>query len=105
MSHTRRTRSCRVAREAGLQRGLLDIHGQRLDSVRVEPQVLITFEGTCLSSFIRYERMHGKSHNLCILHRHKSGDRFVVKVKPVQIKGVRIIVEHMIETLPDRKVR
>ncbi|KAF8702391.1 hypothetical protein HU200_032766 [Digitaria exilis] len=31
----------------------------------------------------------------------KSGDRFVVKVKPVQIKGVRIVVEHMIETLPD----
>nr|CAB3487870.1 unnamed protein product [Digitaria exilis] len=34
----------------------------------------------------------------------KSGDRFVVKVKPVQIKGVRIVVEHMIETLPDRKL-
>ncbi|RLN39292.1 uncharacterized protein C2845_PM01G32790 [Panicum miliaceum] len=36
-------RSCRVAREARLQRGLLDIHG-RLGSVRVEPQVLRTFE-------------------------------------------------------------
>ncbi|XP_004978173.1 acyl-acyl carrier protein thioesterase ATL4, chloroplastic [Setaria italica] len=34
----------------------------------------------------------------------RSGDRFVVKVKPVQIKGVRMIVEHMIETLPDRKL-
>ncbi|CAL5069280.1 unnamed protein product [Urochloa decumbens] len=34
----------------------------------------------------------------------RSGDRFVVKVKPIQIKGVRIIVEHMIETLPDRKL-
>jgi len=40
------------------------------------------------------------------LHRRRqSGDRFVVKVKPVQIKGGRMIVEHMIETLPDRKVR
>ncbi|RLN16209.1 uncharacterized protein C2845_PM02G02890 [Panicum miliaceum] len=34
----------------------------------------------------------------------RSGNRFVVKVKPVQIKGVRIIVEHMIETLLDRKL-
>ncbi|WVZ55761.1 hypothetical protein U9M48_006383 [Paspalum notatum var. saurae] len=34
----------------------------------------------------------------------RSGDRFVVKVKIVQIKGVRIIVEHRIETLPDRKL-
>nr|CAB3485348.1 unnamed protein product [Digitaria exilis] len=34
----------------------------------------------------------------------RSGDRFVVKVKPVQIKGVRMIVEHKIETLPDRKL-
>ncbi|CAN6235867.1 unnamed protein product [Urochloa humidicola] len=34
----------------------------------------------------------------------RSGDKFVVKVKPVQIKGVRMIVEHMIETLPDRKL-
>ncbi|KAJ1298450.1 hypothetical protein BS78_01G454600 [Paspalum vaginatum] len=34
----------------------------------------------------------------------RSGDRFVVKVKVVQIKGVRIIVEHRIETLPDRKL-
>ncbi|CAN6235866.1 unnamed protein product [Urochloa humidicola] len=34
----------------------------------------------------------------------RSGGRFVVKVKPIQIKGVRIIVEHMIETLPDRKL-
>ncbi|PUZ48342.1 hypothetical protein GQ55_7G238600 [Panicum hallii var. hallii] len=34
----------------------------------------------------------------------RSGDMFVVKVKPVLIKGVRIMVEHMIETLPDRKL-
>ncbi|XP_039818705.1 acyl-acyl carrier protein thioesterase ATL3, chloroplastic-like [Panicum virgatum] len=34
----------------------------------------------------------------------RSGDVFVVKVKPVLIKGVRIIVEHMIETLQDRKL-
>ncbi|CAN6249656.1 unnamed protein product [Urochloa humidicola] len=34
----------------------------------------------------------------------RSGDRFVVKVKPLQIRGVRIIVEHMIEALPDRKL-
>ncbi|CAL5069282.1 unnamed protein product [Urochloa decumbens] len=34
----------------------------------------------------------------------RSGDRFVVRVKPVQIKGVRMIVDHMIETLPGRKL-
>ncbi|KAL5216124.1 hypothetical protein ABZP36_007525 [Zizania latifolia] len=34
----------------------------------------------------------------------KKGDRFVVKLKVVQIKGVRIIVDHLIETLPDRKL-
>uniref|UniRef100_A0ACD5UE95 Uncharacterized protein n=1 Tax=Avena sativa TaxID=4498 RepID=A0ACD5UE95_AVESA len=32
------------------------------------------------------------------------GDRFVIKVKPMQIKGVRIILEHIIETLPDHKL-
>ncbi|KAM0865151.1 hypothetical protein ACQ4PT_043463 [Festuca glaucescens] len=32
------------------------------------------------------------------------GDRFVVKVKPTQIKGVRVIVEHRIETLPDHNL-
>jgi acyl-CoA thioesterase FadM len=42
---------------------------------------------------------------LFIIHYRQSGDRFVVKVKPVQIKGVRMIVEHKIEALPDRKVR
>jgi hypothetical protein len=51
--------------------------------------------------------MQGKSRTsyiyLFVVHR-QSGDRFVVKVKPVQIKGVRMIVEHMIEALPDRKV-
>ena len=50
MIHSRRTRSCRVTPEAGLQRGLLDIHRQRHGSVRVEPQVLRTFEGTRISS-------------------------------------------------------
>ncbi|KAK3144043.1 hypothetical protein QOZ80_4AG0308070 [Eleusine coracana subsp. coracana] len=34
----------------------------------------------------------------------KSGDRFIVKVKPVKITGVRLIVHHIIETLPDRKL-
>ncbi|XP_047063947.1 acyl-acyl carrier protein thioesterase TE3, chloroplastic-like [Lolium rigidum] len=32
------------------------------------------------------------------------GDKFVVKVKPTKIKGVRVIVEHRIETLPDHKL-
>ncbi|CAN6240476.1 unnamed protein product [Urochloa humidicola] len=34
----------------------------------------------------------------------RSDDRFVVKARAIQIKGVRIIIEHMIETLPDRKL-
>ncbi|TVU00475.1 hypothetical protein EJB05_54117, partial [Eragrostis curvula] len=33
----------------------------------------------------------------------RSGDRFVVKIRPVQIKGVRMKMHHLIETLPDRK--
>ncbi|XP_062186014.1 acyl-acyl carrier protein thioesterase TE3, chloroplastic-like [Phragmites australis] len=33
----------------------------------------------------------------------RSGDRFVIKVRPVQIKGVRMVIHHLIETLPDRK--
>uniref|UniRef100_A0A0D9W7Z4 Thioesterase domain-containing protein n=1 Tax=Leersia perrieri TaxID=77586 RepID=A0A0D9W7Z4_9ORYZ len=34
----------------------------------------------------------------------RKGDRFVIRMKVVQIKGVRIIVDHTIETLPDRKL-
>ncbi|EAY95101.1 hypothetical protein OsI_16917 [Oryza sativa Indica Group] len=34
----------------------------------------------------------------------RKDDRFVVRMKVVKIKGVRIIVEHLIETLPDRKL-
>lgn len=34
----------------------------------------------------------------------KNGDRFVVKTKLMEIKGVRIIFEHIIETLADHKV-
>ncbi|WVZ65323.1 hypothetical protein U9M48_014704 [Paspalum notatum var. saurae] len=42
--------------------------------------------------------------NLMYFAPLRSGDRFVVKVKPVQIKGVRVIVQHVIERLPDRKL-
>jgi len=31
--------------------------------------------------------------------------RFVVMVRVVQIKGVRMLMEHLIATLPDREVR
>uniref|UniRef100_A0ACD5ZK16 Uncharacterized protein n=1 Tax=Avena sativa TaxID=4498 RepID=A0ACD5ZK16_AVESA len=34
----------------------------------------------------------------------RSGDRFAVRVRVVQIKGARILVEHFIETLPDREL-
>lgn len=33
------------------------------------------------------------------------GAKFVVMVRVVQIKGVRMLMEHLIATLPDRKVR
>uniref|UniRef100_M8CB42 Thioesterase domain-containing protein n=1 Tax=Aegilops tauschii TaxID=37682 RepID=M8CB42_AEGTA len=33
----------------------------------------------------------------------RSGGRFIVKLRVVQIKGVRIIVDHVIETLPNRR--
>jgi len=45
-----------------------------------------------------------KLYCLSFINYRQSGDRFVVKVKPVQIKGVRMSGEHMIEALPDRKV-
>uniref|UniRef100_A0ACD5YX84 Uncharacterized protein n=1 Tax=Avena sativa TaxID=4498 RepID=A0ACD5YX84_AVESA len=34
----------------------------------------------------------------------RGGDRFSVRVRVVQIKGARILVEHFIETLPDREL-
>uniref|UniRef100_A0ACD5TTZ6 Uncharacterized protein n=1 Tax=Avena sativa TaxID=4498 RepID=A0ACD5TTZ6_AVESA len=34
----------------------------------------------------------------------RRGQKFVVKVRLVRIKGVRIYAEHLIETLPDRKL-
>ncbi|CAL5056726.1 unnamed protein product [Urochloa decumbens] len=34
----------------------------------------------------------------------KRGARFVVKVRVVQIKGARMFVEHLVETLPERKL-
>ncbi|KAF7034442.1 hypothetical protein CFC21_045462 [Triticum aestivum] len=34
----------------------------------------------------------------------RRGAKFVVKVRIVQIKGVRILVDHFIETLPDHKL-
>ncbi|KAL6911675.1 hypothetical protein ACP4OV_000480 [Aristida adscensionis] len=34
----------------------------------------------------------------------KRGAKFVVMVRPVRIKGVRILAEHFIETLPERKL-
>jgi acyl-CoA thioesterase FadM len=41
-----------------------------------------------------------KSSYICV----QRGARFVVTVRVVQIKGARILVEHLIETLPDREV-
>ncbi|KQK16449.1 acyl-acyl carrier protein thioesterase ATL4, chloroplastic [Brachypodium distachyon] len=34
----------------------------------------------------------------------RRGDKFVVRVRLVRIKGVRIFAEHIIETMPDRKL-
>ncbi|TVT99988.1 hypothetical protein EJB05_54615 [Eragrostis curvula] len=34
----------------------------------------------------------------------RSGDRFVVKMWPEKIKGVRLVIRHLIETLPDGKL-
>nr|CAB3450590.1 unnamed protein product [Digitaria exilis] len=36
--------------------------------------------------------------------REERGARFVVMVRVVQIKGTRMLVEHTVETLPERKV-
>lgn len=35
----------------------------------------------------------------------QSGAKFVVMVRVVQIKGVRMLTKHLIATLPDREVR
>ncbi|TVT99986.1 hypothetical protein EJB05_54613 [Eragrostis curvula] len=34
----------------------------------------------------------------------RSGDRFVIKMWPEKIKGVRLVIRHLIETLPDGKL-
>ena len=50
-------------------------------------------------------------YTLCVAYLHEClyilqrGAMFVVMVRVVQIKGVRMLVEHLIATLPDRKVR
>jgi len=50
-------------------------------------------------------------YTLCVVYLHgclyilQRGAMFVVMVRVVQIKGVRMLVEHLIATLPDRKVR
>lgn len=49
-------------------------------------------------------------YTLCVVYLHEClyilqrGAMFVVMVRVVQIKGVRMLVEHLIATLPDRKV-
>jgi hypothetical protein len=52
------------------------------------------------------------SYTLCVetcMNAHiyilQRGAKFVVMVRFVQIKGVRMLMEHLIATLPDRKVR
>ncbi|OEL17738.1 Acyl-acyl carrier protein thioesterase ATL3, chloroplastic [Dichanthelium oligosanthes] len=42
--------------------------------------------------------------NLHYLAPLKRGARFVVMVRVVQIKGARMVVEHFVETLPERKL-
>ncbi|KAF7027124.1 hypothetical protein CFC21_039196 [Triticum aestivum] len=42
--------------------------------------------------------------NLKYLKPLRRGAKFVVKVRIVQIKGARILVDHFIETLPDHKL-
>jgi len=50
-------------------------------------------------------------YTLCVVYLHgclyilQRGAMFVVMVRVVQIKGVRMLMEHLIATLPDRKVR
>ena len=40
----------------------------------------------------------------CILDVLQRGAKFVVMVRVVGIKGVRMLMEHLIKTLPERKV-
>ncbi|CAD6250018.1 unnamed protein product [Miscanthus lutarioriparius] len=61
--------------------------------------------GVCTSSIVRTGRAMALSElNVKYFAPLKRGAMFVVMVRVVQIKGVRMLVEHLIATLPDRKL-
>ncbi|EES05777.1 acyl-acyl carrier protein thioesterase ATL4, chloroplastic [Sorghum bicolor] len=61
--------------------------------------------GVCTGSIVRTGRAMALSElNVKYFAPLKRGAKFVVMVRVVQIKGVRMFMEHLIATLPDRKL-
>ncbi|KAG0534824.1 hypothetical protein BDA96_04G313300 [Sorghum bicolor] len=61
--------------------------------------------GVCTGSIVRTGRAMALSElNVKYFAPLKRGAKFVVMVRIVQIKGVRMLVEHLIATLPDREL-
>ncbi|TVU28959.1 hypothetical protein EJB05_20498, partial [Eragrostis curvula] len=61
--------------------------------------------GCCMSSIARTGRaMAVYEFDFKYFAPLKRGDKFVVMMRIAQIKGVRMLIEYFIETLPERKV-
>ncbi|KAG0534827.1 hypothetical protein BDA96_04G313500 [Sorghum bicolor] len=68
-------------------------------------QEMLASLGVCTSSIVRTGRAMALSElNVRYFAPLKRGAKFVVMVRVVQIKGVRMLMEHLIATLPDRKL-
>ena len=108
---------CEPRRLHGLDRTHRPCHG----ALRAERQVLRATKGPRLQHACEYNSrsffyrrilhvfftvkifLHALRRILC-LYILQRGAKFVVMVRIVQIKGVRMLVEHLIATLPDREV-
>ncbi|KAL5666050.1 hypothetical protein ACJX0J_026158, partial [Zea mays] len=88
----------------------LDVYGVVNNAVyagyiEIARQEMLASLGVCTASIVRTDRAMALSElNVKYFAPLKQrGAKFVVMVRVVQIKGVRMLMEHLIATLPDRK--
>lgn len=88
----------------------LDVYGVVNNAVyagyiEIARQEMLASLGVCTASIVRTDRAMALSElNVKYFAPLKRGAKFVVMVRVVQIKGVRMLMEHLIATLPDRKL-
>ncbi|CAM0914127.1 unnamed protein product [Alopecurus aequalis] len=78
------------------------IYASYIEKAREEMLVSLRISTECIIS--SGNAMAISELNLKYFTPLRRGDMFVVKVRVVRIKGARIFVKHLIETLPDRKL-